>query len=490
MSKARNIARVPVESFEEAVAQLHPLVPDDSFLDGSRDRCLNRGMATGDRAVAGGATGRAGGGHPTQGEYLAFYWPLALMGMATLIGRQFQNGTLSRYPNASRELATFAYAASTFELFAAALGFLPQMINVLGRSRAARRVCLRFTLLVCVLLSLPVAFMAFTPGGGALVARVFSIGGARLAAVVLYLRWLCPLVLIGGLRHHYTGLLVQARRTGVVTVLNVTDLATTAAVLVAGFHAGWRPVRTLATARLTASVLVLALTYGAHKTRYDPALSASGERITYRQAWSFFWPVALTSIMFALSRPILYSFVSRAPGSEPHVAALRVAFDFALIFHMPVNSLRHLFATFGTEDLAGVRRFMVRLLLGVVGLMALVACTPLNTFVLRDLLGVEGEVLVMARDAVRILCLVPLVVAVRNYYHGLALVSRRTVSMGVGSLCRNGLIYLAAWAAYAQGALDHLWAAMILVFGFTAETAGVVLARYAGARRRRSGGGR
>ena len=91
--------------------------------------------------------------------YWAFYWPLALIGLAGVIASQFQNGVLARYPDAVRQLAIFAFATGTLQLFAAATGFIPEMANILGRGAGPRRVCLRFTLAVCVVLTIPPAFL-------------------------------------------------------------------------------------------------------------------------------------------------------------------------------------------------------------------------------------------------------------------------------------------------------------------------------------------
>jgi hypothetical protein len=82
-----------------------------------------------------------------------------------LLAQQFQNSALARYPDAARELAVFAFASSVFHLFNAALIFMPQMCNSFARSPQGWRVCLRFSLRVCLLLTLPLALMGFTPPG-------------------------------------------------------------------------------------------------------------------------------------------------------------------------------------------------------------------------------------------------------------------------------------------------------------------------------------
>ena len=67
------------------------------------------------------------------------------------------------------------------------------------------------------------------------------------------------------------------------------------------------------------------------------------------------------------------------------------------------------------------------------------------------------------------MCLLPLVVGFRNYYHGIALARLTTGSMASGAVLRVVAIYACAAGAQALGVLDHVWAAAILVLGFAVE---------------------
>jgi hypothetical protein len=411
---------------------------------------------------------------PAQSDYWGFYWPLALTGIVSLLAQQLQNAALARYPDAAYELATFALAAGAFHLFDAVLIFLPQMVNVLARSRAAARLCLIFTLAVCGAMTVPVVLLALPPVGGPLLGAIFHIQGEQLRQVLLYMALLAPNIVMVGLRHYYTGLIVQEKKTGIITVLNAGFLVVIGVMLVAGRLAGWGAVVTLALAQLVASVGQLAILWRVAGRVCNPDRFGSSERLTVRKISDFFWPVALTSLMFSLSRPILYSFLGRLPDPAPVIAAMRVGFDFGLIFHNLLNQFRHLFVTFGKTDLAGVRRFMARVTFGVVAVMLVVVLSPLSHVVLRDWIGVEGRVLVMSRQVLMVMCLLPVLVAVRNYFHGLAMIDRKTGPMGAGAVVRNLATYGASALFLALGWLNHVTAAAIMVTGFLGETLVVI----------------
>jgi hypothetical protein len=400
--------------------------------------------------------------------YWSFYWPLALTGTTTILASQFQNGALARYPDASRELALFAYASGLFFFCRAAFVFVPQMSNLLARNRQSHRVCLTFVVVVACLLTVPLLALGLTEAGASIVSWMFEVKGGDLETVRSYLRFLAPLVLVDGLRQHGIGLVIQQQATRVVTLLNLVEIGLTFGLLALGVRLGWAAVPTLVVSQWGAwgAHLSLLALFLLRSYRMAPGPS---ERLTYAEANRFFWPVALTSLMFAVSRPILYAFVSRAPVPVASVAAMRVAFDVALFFHQPLNQFRNLYATFGTSDLEGLKRFQLEVVLAMTGAMILVSFSSLDTLVLSRVVGLEGTVLTFTEQAVRVMCLLPLVVGFRNYYHGVALARLTTGSMASAAVLRVVAIYAAAAAAQATGILDHVWASAILVFGFAVE---------------------
>ena len=405
---------------------------------------------------------------PPPRGYWSFYWPLGLTSTALLVEKQVQNGVLARYPDATDELATFALAQSSFHLVNAALIFVPQMIAVLGRSQQARRRCRTFVAVMGLALALPLGFMAFTAMGQRTLNGLLNIPVELAPQVARYLQWLAPLVMVNAMRHYCTGVLVLGQRTGTVTLLNIGHMAVLTAVLLTGYRLEWGALPTLALGTVISNSLTLVAAALA-ASRVGTPRQVDTEPLAWRAMWSFFWPVALTSLMFALSRPVLYAYVNLTTQAVATVAALRVAFDFAAFFQNPVNQFRHVYATFGATDPDGVRRFMFRVTGGLVVVMALFVFTPLSRALFGEILGIEGEVLQRATEAMAVLCLAPVVIALRNLNHGKMLVRRRTASMAVAAVLRVLMIGLVARALYSAGLLDHRTASIALVLGFGME---------------------
>ena len=413
-------------------------------------------------------------------SYWRFYWPLSLMGVVSLAGGLVQNYVLLGYESGVRELAVFALAQAVLWIFAAGTAFTSQMANVLVRGPLSMRSALRFMVTLCIVLSVPLALMGWTPLGHLVLPLVCNVSEENLTLIVRYLRYLSPLVLVGGASGFQIGLLVQARRTGMVTALAVTQLGLTAGTLAAGVRFRWGPVVTLSLSILVPAVANLVLTTLLRFAYHTHTALEEDRPLGQREIAAFFLPLVFTALLFTLSRPIILAFITAhrrddLVAMETMVAAVSLAWSFNVLFQSAANQFRDLFITFGRRDLDGVRRFMGRTTAVLTCLMLLVVATPLGTLFLRYLQGATGETLRMARQALWVLVFVPPIIAWRNYYHGLTLIHRRTRGMTAGSFMRNVAILATALLLTSLGWYNHVAAAGTLVVGFAVEALTVTL---------------
>lgn len=411
--------------------------------------------------------------------YWRFYWPLALIGVGMVLSVQFQNATLARYPDAVTELAVLALSYGVFSFFNAALQFIAQLSNVYARSPQAMERSWRFVVLASTVIMVPLAVIATTSAGQWLVSSIFSIEAALTQRVSEYLTLLCPLILLNGQRHYYSGLLVQAKLTGWSTLINFVYLGVVIASLLTGLVLGLKPAYVVVGAETLGVVVMLALLLWARYRIYKPPLVQEHADVGYRELLAFFIPVSTTGVMFALSRPILFAFVARTPDGIANIAALRVAFDFSMIFQQAANQFRHFFISFGFDDLPTKRRFMMAVCAGITIIMLVFSLTPMHQWVWGDLMGLPDSVIGIARDATLIMCLMPAIIIYRNYYHGHLMMVRQTGGMAYGSILRVLGIYACGQLFFALGLLDHISATFILILGFVIEAA---IARYTSAR--------
>lgn len=403
------------------------------------------------------------------------------MAAAVFCGRLVQNYVLLHYEEGVRELAVFALALAFIGVFQSTLAFAPQMANVLVRGPKSFRSSFRFLIGTSVVFTVPIVLVAWTPLGARIMPVVYRVSDDDIRLILLYLRYFAPLVLLGGVSLFFEGLLVQARRTGIVSTLRMGNLGVLIGMLLAGSRAGWSPVLTLSLS-LVVPLVCHTVATGMLALRFHVRHSGAEDRLlTVREIASFFLPMVATTIMFTLTRPIIFGFLTASAGTgeggagraEAMIAGLSLAFNFNMLFQATVNQFRNLSVTFGTRDLPGLRRFMKRVTIVVALAMAVSVASPLARLFMRYLQGASGAALDVACQALWPLIAVPVVIAFRNYYHGLAMVRRRTVAMAAGGVARNLVIVLCGPVLLALGWYNHVAAAAMLVTGFVAEAATV-----------------
>ena len=407
-----------------------------------------------------------------QARYWAFYWPLALTGAVTVLGTQIQNGVLARMEDAAAALAAYAVAQAVLSLFNAAQAFAPQLTTRFARGPEATARVRGFILGISLALAGLVALLATF--GQPLIIASFSLSPALQAQTFAFLLALAPMVWLNGLRFYLVGRLIQQERTGRVTVLNGVHLTVLIVSLAAGLALRLDPVLTLVGAQALAGLVHATLAIGALRPGAEAAAGSeaeSEELPSYQRLRAFFGPVVLTGIMFALSRPILYAAIGGTGDGILTIAALRIAFDFTFFFQQAANQFRHFFVTFGLDAMAEKRRFMIRVALGLTLAMALTAFTPLGPLLIAEGIGAEAEVTRRALAALQVMTLLPLLIILRNLFHGILMVEERTGGMALGSILRVLTIAGLAQLLAPVGLLTPSTAAWTLLAGFATETA-------------------
>lgn len=401
--------------------------------------------------------------------YWRFYWPLALIGVGMVLSVQFQNATLAKYPDAVTELAVLALSYGVFSFFNASLQFIAQLSNVYARSSEATQRSWRFVVIASLVIMLPLVAIATTQTGMWFIAKIFSLNPSLTARVSEYLILLCPLIVLNGQRHFFSGLLVQAKLTSWMTVINFIYLGVVITALLTGLALALKPAYVVVGAESLGVVVMLGLLVWARYRLYHPPETPEHEGVSYRELLGFFVPVSTTGVMFALSRPLLFAFVARTPDGIATIAALRVAFDFSMIFQQAANQFRHFFISFGFDNLPSKRRFMAVICAGITTLMMLYTLTPAYHWVWGTLMGLPSEVIEVARDATLIMCLMPAIIIYRNYFHAHLMMMRRTGGMAYGSILRVIGIYACGQLFFSLGWLSHISATFILILGFVIE---------------------
>lgn len=396
-------------------------------------------------------------------------------------GNQLRNAALTRFPDAARELSTYAYAFSTWVLLWSANNFVPQVANAYARSQRGTRVALQVVLALNLSSAVLLFALTLSPLGPALLEGAFGISGRVGDDARTYLLWFAPLLPASGYGQFLDGMLVQAKRTRVVTLARLAQLMAMAAGLLLGLQAGWAAIPTLVVAHYGHAIAGVASLRWARNRFYVPPAAPEHEQATHGEVVRFLLPTTVTSVMFTVTRPVLYAALGRTSDPLVAVAAMRIAYDLVASLQMVSNQFRHFFVTFGSsEDLAGKQRFMVWVALALSALLGLALIPGPREMVFIDVLGVSGRVLAPAIAATTALVAVPAILMMRNYFHARLLELRAPNAMAVGSALRVLAVSGGCAWLLSAGLLSERTAALSLALGFLCEViaSGIGLVRH------------
>lgn len=402
-------------------------------------------------------------------QYLRFFLPLAATSILFVSGNQARNAILARYPDPARHLSTYAYALSAFVLFWSANNFVPQMNNVFARSQRGRRVARNTVWLINLSASAVLLGIALTPVGSRLLSASFDIHGEVLQEVQFYVGVFAPLLPVSGQLRLLEGLLVQGGHNRVVTLTQFVEVSALLLTLWLAFKNRLNPMSAVLASHYAGSLARLVVAQSLCQRYYRLPDPPGHKDLSYAEVLRFLWPTALTSLMFTLSRPVLYACLGRTEQPLVAVAALRIAYDVLAALQQISNQFRHFFVNFGDDDLTGKRRFMLQVALVLTALLGLCVLPGMRQLVFGKILGTRGEVYRQAVAATTMMLAGPLILMARNYFHGRLLAKAIPTGMAVGAVARALLLGVSGLILLKLGVLQAWGAAISLLLGFLAE---------------------
>ncbi|MBV1758644.1 MAG: hypothetical protein KMY55_12495 [Dethiosulfatibacter sp.] len=165
----------------------------------------------------------------------------------------------------------------------------------------------------------------------------------------------------------------------------------------------------------------------------------------------------MTQAIIALTHSLFNAALARFPSPEVLISAFAVAKSILQMIQYPVSMIKHTVTALTTDAKSyyKVRRFIAIVGIGIVVMFFVFAFTGLSRWVMKTLIGVEGQVLEEAVVMLRILVLFPLFVTVRDFYQGVAIKLRMTPVVTMASLMRvifvGIMVFLADFFSYMPG---------------------------------------
>lgn len=331
------------------------------------------------------ASGRLG-----QKEIALFFFPLLLNVQLMSVSHSIINGALARQSDFVTALAAFS-VAMVLHLFIASPSYQNHTVAIaMIRGPRSLRGTALFVTLVALYVSALLGLVAFTPLGDFVLGRLLGVQGeiARQARAVLGIMVALPF--LTGFRGLFQGLVMQARRTALVSFATLVRVAALFACL--GLGAPWFSGAVLGAVGLVGCILVetLLMAWFAWRVRlhHPGGVAERGALEIFR----FAFPLAYSSCLQQTIPLLINAIISRLPDGALALASFGVIRGFIFLLGGPMRNLQQAYQTL-VKDLADYLQLVrfFRWVGSALALITVLVAYPLSGPVLGGLMGLDEQ---------------------------------------------------------------------------------------------------
>jgi O-antigen/teichoic acid export membrane protein len=255
---------------------------------------------------------------------------------------------------------------------------------------------------------------------------------AKLAAGVMGL-WIFP----NQVRNVATALCMMHRRTLPISYATIIRLVAQALMLlVLPF---WMEGAVAGAASLVGCMTVEALyMYWVSRRYYEELPAAGGEQPSYRQLWSFSWPLMVTQITENGVPFVINFFLGRLANPDLALAAFGVVHALSSLVASPLRNMVQTGQALvhSRHDMQVMLRFAHRVTLVYAVLVGILFFTPMRDVILGGIMGLPGTLADYAAPGVRMVLLVVVVWGYASLFRGLLSAMRRTGAIAGSAVIR------------------------------------------------------
>ena len=364
---------------------------------------------------------------PTLRQMTVLWLPLAASSVMMVLEPSIINIGLGRTPDPELALAAYGVAFSLALLVEAPILMLIDASVARSTDLQAFRLIRRFTLILGLIVTAIGLAVSCTPLYGLIVEDLMNIPAdvAAWGRPTLQILSFWPLPIAW--RRTYQGLLIRAGRTAMITIATGVRLVVLAIGLIGGLILLPRGGAVVAGLAMDLSVVVEAVlvTWATRPVlRAEPFRSGSaGETSpppTMGELWRFYQPLAVSTLLRQVTRPVLNAGIAAAEMARASLAAWPVAWGLTILIAGPAWSLQQLTTALVDDEVAyrRVRNFSMSLSLFFSLLLGVVAFTPLYGLVMGGVYNLSPELQEVARPATQLMVLYPLLMGAQSVLRG------------------------------------------------------------------------
>ena len=353
------------------------------------------------------------------------YLPLAASWVLMLLEAPLINAFLARGPDPELSLAAYGVALGIILVVEAPILMMLELSIALSRNLGAFYRIRLFYVIVGLAITVLGLAVFYTPLSEVVLCRLMNIPPRIASEAAFALRilawWSFPI----GWRRIYQGVLINDGRTRIISVATAVRILILVGVILIG-----QRLTSMPGAALASVAMVLAVTAETGITHWA-AHSSIGRRLSIaaidsavpglRYLWLFYLPLAITSVLRQVIRPVINAGMASAPAAELSLAAWPVAFSLVSIFWGPTMGLQQVTVALSNDkdSWRTVSRFVLAAGLVLTAALGILCFDPPLDVALRSLGGLSSQLAALAAPSTRIMILLPLAYTFHALFTGL-----------------------------------------------------------------------
>ncbi len=380
----------------------------------------------------------------TQKKIALFFFPLLLNVQLMSVSHTIINGALARLDDYVTALAGISVAIIV-HLFIASPSYQNHTVTIaMVRGRQSLRGVLIFILLVASYVAIMLSLIAYTPLGDLVLIKLLGTPPqiAQAAREALYILVFLPF--FTGFRGFCQGLIIQARRTSLVSFATGVRVVALFGYLALGNL--WFVGAQLGAFALVSCVITETLIIAICAWRVHLPLDRDESEKTTREILRYSFPLAYSSCIQQTIPLLISSILGRLTDGPLALAAFGVIRGFLFLLAGPMRNLQQAYLTLvkSTADYRALVRFSI-VVSSLLGLLVLLTAGPLNELVLGQFLGVETTLRNYLQLSLAICALFPLLYSATNMLRGWFAGAHLTGKLGHSTMIKSCFLLLLWW---------------------------------------------
>lgn len=375
----------------------------------------------------------------------AFFIPLGLSASLVTLSHIIINGTLVRADNSEFVLASYAIAMSLFGITERLGNLLRQTCSALVRDKTSYQLMVRFSFYLIFGLMVVAIFVAYTPVGDFIFAKVFGANANMVGEIKSIYQVLIFVTIFSAARCVAQGVIIFNRQTKWLTIGMAIRITAMYALSLYFIKSGQISGTTGAIIFLLGMMIesLVSIIEARKLVRKMPDKNEELRIESKKSIFKFYSPLMYSSVIVVMIGPAINIYLGKTDDIELAIASYAIALSVTQLILSFFTFTHQIVINFYSEHNGIVTKFLFTIGFIPFIIIAILTTTPFGELFLANIMGVEGRLLDASMQVLRATMLMALVFPFVDYFNGLLMVYKQT-KITVFSQSANFIVTLLA----------------------------------------------